>query len=106
MKNNEIIRAYAEKKFVEDCLRTMKAAQRETEFNLRDLSQDIYLSLLQKPAELIESLYQGGELDYYITGMIANNILSKTSPYHLQYRIPDEPQTSNEGIRASGLDME
>lgn len=85
----------------------MKAARNETDFNLRDLAQDIYLSLLQKPAELIESLHQGGELDFYITGMIANNVLSKTSPYHLTYRIQDnEPKASDEGLRAAGLDME
>ncbi len=106
MKSNEIIKAYAEKHFVEDCLKSMKAARQETDFNLMDLAQDIYLSLLQKSAELIESLYDSGELDYYITGMIANNILSKTSPYHLQYRIQDEPQTSDEGLRTAGLDME
>lgn len=106
MTNTEIIKTYADRRFVEGCLKTMKAARQETEFNLKDLAQDIYLSLLQKPANLIESLYEGGELDYYITGMIANNVLSKTSPYHLQYRIKDEPQTGNEGLRASELDME
>ena len=106
MKNTEIIKVYADRHFVEDCLKTMRLAQRESDFNLSDLAQDIYLSLLQKPAEVIETLYDNGELDYFITGMIANNLASKTSPYHIQYRIKDEPKASDEGLRATGLDME
>lgn len=55
-------------------------------FDLKDLSQDLYLSLLDKDEKLLEDLYNSGELIYYIKRMIKNNIFSKTSPFYRKYK--------------------
>lgn len=52
---------------------------------VRDLSQDIYLQLLEKDKSLIEGLVERGEIDYYVRKMIKNNIFSSTSPYYKKY---------------------
>lgn len=51
-----------------------------------DLTQDIYVELLQKPEALIEELWNKGELDYFIVRMLLNNIYSKNSPYYYKYQ--------------------
>lgn len=48
----------------------------------KDLSQLIYLSLLEKPNSLIEDLYSKGELIFYVIRIITKNVYSTTSPYY------------------------
>lgn len=50
-----------------------------------DLSQDIYLRLLEKDEELLSGLQERGEMAYYVSRMISNNIFSSTSPYYRKY---------------------
>lgn len=54
--------------------------------NGKDLAQDVYVSLLLKPEELIEEIYDRGEIVFYISRMVTNNINSKTSPFYNTYR--------------------
>ena len=48
----------------------------------QDLSQLIYLTLLEKPNSLIEDLYSKGELIFYVIRIITRNVYSTTSPYY------------------------
>ena len=48
----------------------------------QDLSQLIYLTLLEKPNSLIEDLYSKGELIFYVIRIITKNVYSTTSPYY------------------------
>ena len=48
----------------------------------QDLSQLIYLTLLEKPNSLIEDLYSKGELIFYVIIIITKNVYSTTSPYY------------------------
>lgn len=48
----------------------------------QDLSQLIYLTLLEKPNALIEDLYSKGELIFYVIRIITKNVYSTTSPYY------------------------
>lgn len=50
-----------------------------------DLVQDILLILLEKDGKLIKSLYDKGELGYYILKIAENQLLSKNSPYYKKY---------------------
>lgn len=50
-----------------------------------DLIQDIYLLLLEKEDELVISLYNKGELGYYLLKIARNQLLSKNSPYYTKY---------------------
>lgn len=71
-------------------IRKMKASAGETECNLKDLAQDIYIVLMEKPASVILELYDKGELNYYLCGIITNQLVSKTSPYYKTYKIHHE----------------
>lgn len=52
---------------------------------LQDLAQDLYLDLLQKPQDKIQEMYESGELRWYCTRMVVNNIKSKNSRYYYDY---------------------
>ncbi len=86
MTKTDIIKALADERFIEKCFRKMKACAGEAQFNLDDLAQDLYLSLLDKDDGLITGLYDRGELNYYVVSMITNMVLSKSSPYYLNYK--------------------
>lgn len=51
----------------------------------QDLIQDIYLLILKKDDSLILSLYEKGQLGYYILRIARNQMLSKNSPYYYKY---------------------
>lgn len=54
--------------------------------DLQDLIQDLYIDLMGKPDELIESLYESNQLKFYLSKMALNNIRSKNSPYYTTYK--------------------
>ena len=54
--------------------------------DLKDLIQDIYINLLEKEDNLIETLYNTNQLKFYIVKMVVNNIHSKNSPYYTKYK--------------------
>lgn len=54
--------------------------------DLKDLIQDIYINLLEKEDDLIETLYNTNQLKFYIIRMVVNNIHSKNSPYYTKYK--------------------
>lgn len=54
--------------------------------DLKDLIQDIYINLLEKEDDLIETLYATNQLKFYIIRMVVNNIHSKNSPYYTKYK--------------------
>ena len=51
----------------------------------QDLIQDIYLILLNSDENLIVTLYNKGELGFYILRISRNQLLSKNSPYYTKY---------------------
>ena len=83
MTKYEIVEKIAREKKVEEFIDNTAKTSR---FDLDDLANDIYLSLLQKDDELIEGLYERGELDYWIARMIWLNYFSHNSPYYTKYR--------------------
>lgn len=50
-----------------------------------DLIQDIYLILLNSDENLIVTLYNKGELGFYLLKIARNQLLSKNSPYYQKY---------------------
>lgn len=54
--------------------------------DLNDLKQDIYLELLEKNEEWLFGIYERGQMNYYLTRIVMNNINSKTSPFYYRYR--------------------
>ena len=53
--------------------------------NLKDLAQDLYLDLLEKPQDKIYALYTSGQLRWFLVRMVTNNLLSKNSRYYYTY---------------------
>lgn len=54
--------------------------------DLNDLKQDIYLELLEKNEDWLYGIYERGQMNYYLTRIVLNNINSKTSPFYYRYR--------------------
>ena len=52
----------------------------------KDLEQDIYMELLEKPENVLESIYNRGQISYYLTRIVMNNIKSKTSRFYYKYK--------------------
>lgn len=105
MTKAEIVGSLAKERFIEKCFRKMKICQGESQFNLNDLSQDLYFSLLDKDDELITGLYDRQELAFYVTAMITNMVMSKSSPYYINYKNGrltdiDTIKENTEGIQA------
>lgn len=82
MNSTEIIEELARNKVVEEIVSNIS----KKSFPYTDeLCQDIYLSILEKSPDLIEGLYDKGELKYFIVKMARNNLLSRNSPYYQKY---------------------
>ena len=80
MTSNQIINELAKNKVVEKLVANISPEGDSPDTS--DLSQLIYLTLLEKPNSLIEDLYSKGELIFYVIRIITRNVYSTTSPYY------------------------
>lgn len=78
-----IIEKIAKDKIIEQIIRNVTKNHSE---DYNDLAQDLYSVLLEKDCDLIEEIYEKGQLNYYITRLVINNINSKTSRFYYTYR--------------------
>lgn len=83
MNKYNIIDEISKNKLVEEIVYNIGSKDDE---DLKDLIQDIYINLLEKEDNLIESLYSTNQLRFYIIKMVINNIHSKNSPYYTKYK--------------------
>ena len=51
-----------------------------------DLVQEINLILLTQLDETIQSLYETGQLNYFVARVVTNQVISNTSDFHKKYR--------------------
>lgn len=86
----DIIEQLAKDKTVEGLIKNISKKNSLSSSHLDDLSQDIYIALLEKPPELIQELEDKGQLNFYIARMVANNIHSSLSPYYYKYIKPEQ----------------
>ena len=86
MTSNQIINELAKNKVIEKLVANISpegdSSPGALSFDNRDLSQLIYLTLLEKPNSLIEDLYSKGELIFYVIRIITRNVYTTTSPYY------------------------
>ena len=80
MTSNQIINELAKNKVIEKLVANISPEDNSPDTS--DLSQLIYLTLLEKPNSLIEDLYSKGELIFYVIRIITRNVYSTTSPYY------------------------
>ena len=86
MTNAQIINQIANNGLVEEIIQGVSYSKFENDENLKDLTQDIYLQLLQMRTDKLNDLYTNNQLRYWIARIVVNSIHSKTSPYYYQYK--------------------
>ena len=84
--NAQIINEIANGGLVEEIINGVSYSKFENTENLKDLTQDIYLQLLQMRTDKLNDLYTKNQLRYWIARIVVNSIHSKTSPYYYQYK--------------------
>lgn len=89
MENTDIIEHLARDKTVEEIIKNVasKDNSKHHEF-LDDLAQDIYMQLYEMDTDKLNGIYEKGQMNYYITRIVLNNINSKTSRYYYTYIKP------------------
>ena len=99
--NAQIINEIANGGLVEEIIQGVSYSKFENTENLKDLTQDIYLQLLQMRTDKLNDLYCKNQLRYWITRIITNNIHSKTSPYYYQYK-----KTQRQSVNINDIDID
>lgn len=84
--NAQIINEIANCGLVEEIIQGVSYSKFENTENLKDLTQDIYLQLLQMRTDKLNDLYIKNQLRYWIARIVVNSIHSKTSPYFYTYK--------------------
>ena len=102
MSSEEIIGQLAKDKKIEELIKNISKTSDISQKHLDDLAQDTYVTLLEKPPELIVDLYDKEQLIYYIARILVNNIHSNLSPYYYRYIKPEK----HEELRINPIDQE
>lgn len=79
----EIISKLASDRTIENLIENITHTRDE---DFKDLAQDLYLDLLNKDDDKIISLWEKGEMNYFIVKMITNSVFSANSPYYYLYK--------------------
>ena len=82
MSTRGVVEYIARSKLIEECIKVVTGGVWRSEYD--DLVQDVLVELLDQ--EKIVSLYQRGQLKYFIMRIIRNNIQSNTSRFFYRYR--------------------
>ena len=78
----EVVELVAKEAWVEECIKVVTGGVWRSEYS--DLVQDVLIELLNQ--EKIISLYQRGQLKFYIMRVVRNNLQSCTSRFYYKYR--------------------
>ena len=82
MTKEGVVEYIARSKLIQECIKVVTGGVWRSEYD--DLVQDVLVELLDQ--EKIVSLYQKGQLKYFIMRIIRNNIQSNTSRFFYRYR--------------------
>lgn len=69
-------------------------------YDLQDLSQMVYLILLEYDPDTIVKIWQSEEMGNFLVGIIRKQLFSRSSPYYYDIIRPGEADEVNERIRA------
>ena len=84
IKMNKTVEAIAKEKVVEEIVGNV--AKDSKDEDLKDLVQDVYMTLMEKDEDLLQSIYDRGQINYFITRLVMNNINSVTSRFYYMYK--------------------
>lgn len=83
MTNNEIVDSIARACLVERIINRIVGGKFVE--NYQDLSQYIYIKLLEMNNERLSLMYEQGKIRYYISGMVTRQIFSRNSNFYKEY---------------------
>ena len=83
----EIIEKLADERQIEKWIENIKKTSLK-KHAYADLAQDIYVLLMEMPDEKIETMYEKGELPFFINRVLLNQLNSTTSTYYYKYIRP------------------
>ena len=83
MTNNEIVDSIARACLVERIINRIVGGKFVE--NYQDLSQYIYIKLLEMDNERLSIMYEQGKIRYYISGMVTRQIFSRNSNFYKEY---------------------
>ena len=83
MTKNEVVNIIAKEKMVETAITNIAKTNSDV---LNDLSQEIYLDLLEKDEQKIVKLYETNQIRFFVVRMILNNLFSKNSPFYQTFK--------------------
>ena len=105
-RRNDIIAELAKNKTIEGMIENLgvKALYKD------DLLQETYIILLEYDENKIQEMYENGELKYFISKLLTNQINSKTSRFYYKYKKynlkkNDEQLTHNSGAEEDDDDL-
>lgn len=81
---NEIIETLAKERFVERMIENI--AHQSLSADLKDLSQMVYLVLLEYDESRLQDLWEHDQMNYFIARIIVNQYRSSNSPFHTIFR--------------------
>jgi hypothetical protein len=84
MTRAEIVNEIATRKMVESMVQNI--AHQSLTADLKDLSQMIYLILLEYEEEKIVDLWNNNQMQFFLARIIINQFRSSNSPFHTIYR--------------------
>lgn len=96
MEKEEIVKELAQAKKVEKIINNVNKGSIKQKDVLQDLAQDIYYALLLK--DNLSEIYEKGELDYYISRIVINQLKSTNSPFYYTYRKNNKNNTQIDGF--------
>lgn len=83
MTNNDIVDSIARACLVERIINRIVGGKFIE--NYQDLSQYIYIKLLEMDNERLSLMYEQGKIRYYISGMVTRQIFSRNSNFYKEY---------------------
>ena len=86
MTKNEIVGTLARERRVEQIVQRIAGAS-TLSADLQDLSQMVYLTILEYDEDKIQDLWECGAINFLIVRLVANNLRSKTSRFYYLIKI-------------------
>ena len=84
MGKNEIVNEIAKGKMVEQMVQNI--AHQSLSDDLKDLSQMVYLILLEYDEQKLQDLWSNNQMNFFLARIIINQFRSSNSPFHTIYR--------------------
>ena len=97
---NKIVERIAKEGLVESIIKNI--SKNSNDEDLKDLSIDIYLELLEKDEDCLLGIYERGQMNYYLSRIIMNNLNSKTSRFYYIYKKNKKRLTQMEDATEKG----